>query len=130
MSAISGSTAIHSDISPPLSPPCKPLVKKVADFSDTASSPGVVSPILSPIRGKSKTFSVDKPDPLQMLFLNSLGEPKASAISKHDLLSAVAFDATGDILSVGDRGGRVILFERIQNENGQTDFDYLTEFQA
>jgi len=67
---------------------------------------------------------------MQLLNLNSLGEPKASAIGKHDLLSAVSFDKTGDLLSVGDRGGRIICFERITTENGQTDFDYLTEFQA
>ena len=129
-SAVSGSTGLYSDVSPPLSPPCKNKLKRVADFSDTLSSPGVVSPILSPVRANSKTFSLEKPDSLPMLFLNSLGEPKASAISKHDLLSSIAFDQTGDILSVGDRGGRVILFERITNDQGQTDFDYLTEFQA
>lgn len=55
-------------------------------------------------------------EPLNLSTLTSLGEPKSSAIGKHDLLSAVAFDRTGDILSVGDRGGRIILFERIQNE--------------
>ena len=59
---------------------------------------------------------MDNCEPLNLLFLNSLGEPKASAIGKHDLLSAISFDAAGDILSVGDRGGRIILFERIQNE--------------
>ena len=52
-------------------------------------------------------------EPLNLGFLNSLGEPKASAIGKHDLLSAISFDKTGDILSVGDRGGRIIIFERI-----------------
>ena len=67
-------------------------------------------------------------EPLNLLNLNSLGEPKASAIGKHDLLSAISFDCTGDILSVGDRGGRIILFERVKNNDGATDFDYLTEF--
>jgi serine/threonine-protein phosphatase 2A regulatory subunit B len=31
---------------------------------------------------------------------------------------------------VGDRGGRVICFEQVLNDAGQTDFEYLTEFQA
>lgn len=128
MSAVSGITAIHSDLSPPLSPQARSRIKKIADFSDFGSSPSVVSPILSPVRTNSKTFSVEKHDSLPLFFMNSLGEPKASAISRHDLLSAIAFDATGDILSVGDRGGRVILFERIEDEQGRTDFDYLTEF--
>ena len=64
---------------------------------------------------------------LNLLNLSSLGEPDASAISKHDLLSAMSFDKRGDFLSVGDRGGRVIIFER-KTENGQEDFDYFTEF--
>ena len=80
------------------------------------------------MRSSQKKFSPEKHESLSLYFMNSLGEPKASAINKHDLLSAIAFDATGDILSVGDRGGRVILFERIKNEQGQTDFDYMAEF--
>lgn len=66
---------------------------------------------------------------LNLLNMSSLGEPDASAISKHDLLSAMSFDKRGDYLSVGDRGGRVIIFER-KIENGQEDFDYFTEFQS
>ena len=85
--------------------------------------------MLSPTRNKSFNSS-EQVEPLNLLTLNSLGEPKTSAISKHDLLSALSFDCTGDLLSVGDRGGRIIIFERIKNEDGQTDFDYLTEFQA
>lgn len=29
-----------------------------------------------------------------------------------DIISAVEFDRTGDFLATGDRGGRVVLFER------------------
>lgn len=29
-----------------------------------------------------------------------------------DIISAIEFDATGDHLATGDRGGRVVLFER------------------
>jgi serine/threonine-protein phosphatase 2A regulatory subunit B len=29
-----------------------------------------------------------------------------------DIISAVEFDHTGDYLATGDRGGRVVLFER------------------
>ena len=45
-------------------------------------------------------------------------------------MSAMKFDKTGKLLSVGDKDGRVIIFERIINENGDLDFDYLTEFQS
>ena len=40
------------------------------------------------------------------------------------------FDRTGNILSVGDRGGRVICFQMGKNDRGQPDYEYLTEFQA
>ena len=30
-----------------------------------------------------------------------------------DIVSAVRFDQTGDFLATGDRGGRVVLFERV-----------------
>jgi serine/threonine-protein phosphatase 2A regulatory subunit B len=33
------------------------------------------------------------------------------------------------MLSVGDRGGRVIVFQRVE-EQGQIDYEYMTEFQA
>lgn len=33
------------------------------------------------------------------------------------------------MLSVGDRGGRIIVFQRI-DEGGSIDFDYLAEFQS
>ena len=64
-----------------------------------------------------------------MLPLNTLGEPDPSNITKQDILSAIAFDKQGQLLSVGDRGGRVIVFQRIE-ENGVMDWDYLTEFQS
>jgi serine/threonine-protein phosphatase 2A regulatory subunit B len=66
---------------------------------------------------------------LNLLNMNSLGEPDPQAISKHDLLSAISFDKRGNFLSVGDRGGRVIVFER-KEEKGVEDFDYFTEFQS
>ena len=40
------------------------------------------------------------------------------------------FDCHGNFLSVGDKGGRIIIFERIVNENDEDDFDYLMEFQS
>ena len=115
------------DFSPPLSPPQKAgmmmqVRKQNNDFSDQIDSIGVGahSPMItSPTSAKGRTKSIgmtEASEPLNLLNLNSLGEPKASAIGKHDLLSAINFDCAGDILSVGVRGGRVILFERIENE--------------
>ena len=39
----------------------------------------------------------------------------------------MSFDKTGKYLSVGDRGGRVIVFEMAKNEEGHDELDYLTE---
>lgn len=67
--------------------------------------------------------------PLNMAHMCNLGEPDPANITKQDLLSTMAFDKFGQFISVGDRGGRVIVFQRVV-EDGVTDFDYLTEFQS
>jgi len=58
-----------------------------------------------------------------------LGEPDPANITKSDLLSAISFDKQGQMLAVGDRGGRIIVFQR-SVEDKQIEFDYLTEFQS
>jgi hypothetical protein len=83
--------------------------------------------LMSPLAGTKATM--EPSECLNLLNMSSLGEPDPSAISKHDLLSAISFDKRGDFLSVGDRGGRVIIFER-KVEQGNEDFDYFTEFQS
>jgi hypothetical protein len=42
----------------------------------------------------------------------------------------MAFDTRGKYLSVGDYGGRCIVFERKIDQNLQTSFEYMMEFQA
>ena len=49
-------------------------------------------------------------NPLILQPLNTIDEPDPSNITKQDILSAIAFDKQGQLLSVGDRGGRVIIF--------------------
>lgn len=68
-----------------------------------------------------------EPKPLNLLSMSVLGEVDPSNITKQDLLSAIAFDKQGQMLSVGDRGGRVIVFQRIE-EGGTVDYEYMTEF--
>ena len=63
--------------------------------------------------------SIEMIEPLNLVAMESLGEPDPTAITRQDLLSAMAFDHTGSILSVGDRGGRVICFQLESNEQGQ-----------
>ena len=42
--------------------------------------------------------------------MGSLGEPNTKKLSQSDVLTAMAFDQKGEILSVGDRDGRLIIF--------------------
>ena len=42
-----------------------------------------------------------------------------------DIISAMEFDSTGDYLAVGDRGGRVVIFERKDGKHVRISF---TEF--
>ncbi|KAJ3336305.1 protein phosphatase 2A regulatory subunit cdc55 [Gonapodya sp. JEL0774] len=46
-----------------------------------------------------------------------------------DIISAVEFDETGDYLATGDKGGRVVLFERNEGKKG-CEYKFYTEFQS
>lgn len=50
-------------------------------------------------------------------------------ITEADIISTVEFDHTGDYLATGDRGGRVVLFERNQSKRG-CEYRFHTEFQS
>ncbi|KAI3684203.1 hypothetical protein L6452_33424 [Arctium lappa] len=87
------------------------------------------------------------PPPLDWKFSQVFGERTAGEeVQEVDIISAIEFDKSGDHLATGDRGGRVVLFERTdKKENGgnrkeleKTDysisrhpeFRYKTEFQS
>lgn len=58
---------------------------------------------------------------------------KASAdkVSDEDIISAIQFDKTGRFLSLGDKAGRLIIFEMVQTgKQKKTEFQYLTELQS
>ncbi|KAF7814164.1 serine/threonine protein phosphatase 2A 55 kDa regulatory subunit B beta isoform isoform X2 [Senna tora] len=77
---------------------------------------------------------------------NSNERPKLPRSSTVDIISAIEFDKSGDHLATGDRGGRVVLFERtdMKDHGGQRrdlermdysisrhpEFRYKTEFQS
>lgn len=50
-------------------------------------------------------------------------------ITEADVISTVEFDHTGDYLATGDRGGRVVLFERNEGKRG-CEYRFHTEFQS
>ncbi|KAK7024781.1 protein phosphatase PP2A regulatory subunit B [Favolaschia claudopus] len=51
-------------------------------------------------------------------------------ITEADIISAVSFDATGNFLATGDKGGRVVLFERNQSKQRAVEYKFYTEFQS
>jgi serine/threonine-protein phosphatase 2A regulatory subunit B len=60
-----------------------------------------------------------------------LGERNETNISKTDILSAIAFDKSGNYLAVGDHGGRVIVFKYVDLKNSRYfDYRYFTEMQS
>ncbi|KAJ7648735.1 protein phosphatase 2A regulatory B subunit [Mycena polygramma] len=50
-------------------------------------------------------------------------------ITEADIISAVEFDSTGNFLATGDKGGRVVLFERNQAKK-TCEYKFYTEFQS
>lgn len=47
-------------------------------------------------------------------------------LQEGDAVSAIAFDKTGDYLAVGDRGGRIVIFERKDGKDASTPNQYLS----
>ncbi|KAH7686406.1 Protein phosphatase 2A regulatory subunit PR55 protein [Dioscorea alata] len=86
------------------------------------------------------------PPPLEWKFAQVFGERTAGEeVQEVDIISAIEFDKSGDHLATGDRGGRVVLFERtdVKDHGSQMDlervdhptrrhpeFRYKTEFQS
>lgn len=50
-------------------------------------------------------------------------------ITEADIISTVEFDHTGEFLATGDRGGRVVLFERNESKKN-CEYKFYTEFQS
>ncbi|CAH8332625.1 unnamed protein product [Eruca vesicaria subsp. sativa] len=91
--------------------------------------------------------SEDSSLPLEWRFSQVFGERSAGEeVQEVDVISAIEFDHSGDHLATGDRGGRVVLFERthVTNSSGgarrdledtdyplrHPEFRYKTEFQS
>ncbi|KAF3493946.1 hypothetical protein DY000_02057474 [Brassica cretica] len=84
--------------------------------------------------------------PLEWRFSQVFGERTAGEeVQEVDIISAIEFDKSGDHLATGDRGGRVVLFERTDTKDHggsrrdaehmgyaakHPEFRYKTEFQS
>ena len=51
-------------------------------------------------------------------------------ILEEDVINTLAFDPSGNFLAVGDKAGRVIVFEAKESKKGATSYDYFSEFQS
>tara|TARA_R110002050_G_scaffold232671_5_gene368287 strand:+ start:310 stop:597 length:288 start_codon:yes stop_codon:yes gene_type:complete len=47
-----------------------------------------------------------------------------------DIVSAIEFDDSGDFLAAGDRGGRIVIFEREKDKDKGTNYKFHFEFQS
>ncbi|CAM8960584.1 unnamed protein product [Rhodiola kirilowii] len=64
--------------------------------------------------------------PLEWKFSQVFGERTAGEeVLEVDIISAIEFDKTGDHLATGDRGGRVVLFERTDTRQAHGNRKYL-----
>ena len=57
----------------------------------------------------------------------------ADKVANEDIISVISFDSQGNYLAVGDRAGRLILFQRNLHTRSKTPFNefvYLTEIQS
>ncbi|KRX11177.1 WD40-repeat-containing domain [Pseudocohnilembus persalinus] len=65
-------------------------------------------------------------------FTQVFGDKASSEkVQEEDIISAIQFDNTGKYLSLGDRAGRLIVFEMYQHSKSKrVEYQYLTELQS
>ncbi|XP_047961256.1 serine/threonine protein phosphatase 2A 55 kDa regulatory subunit B beta isoform-like isoform X3 [Salvia hispanica] len=96
--------------------------------------------------GEVASAAAGPPTPLEWKFSQVFGERAAGEeVQEVDIISVIEFDKSGNHLATGDRGGRVVLFERTDaKEHGgnqrelermdqvsrHPEFRYKTEFQS
>nr|CAB3468215.1 unnamed protein product [Digitaria exilis] len=96
--------------------------------------------------GPGDQGEASQPQPLDWRFAQVFGERAAGEdVQEVDVISAIEFDKSGDHLATGDKGGRVVLFERTDARdsasrrelerqdvpiNRHPEFRYKTEFQS
>jgi len=63
-------------------------------------------------------------------FCQVFGEPHFDDVTEVDIVSSIEFDSTGDYLAAGDRGGRVVIFQRVDTEDTPCEYKFHAEFQS
>ncbi|CCK71190.1 protein phosphatase 2A regulatory subunit CDC55 KNAG_0G01320 [Huiozyma naganishii CBS 8797] len=62
-------------------------------------------------------------------FSQCFGDKADIVVTEADIITSVEYDASGDFLATGDKGGRVVLFERNRSSK-HCEYKFLTEFQS
>lgn len=100
------------------------------------------------VAGALQPGCADQPPPVEWQFLQCFGErTPGEEVQEADVISAVEFDSDGSYLATGDKGGRVVLFEKVSTQPRYPpgmdqrappplprgpgfEYRYLTEFQS
>jgi serine/threonine-protein phosphatase 2A regulatory subunit B len=67
---------------------------------------------------------------LDWQFCQVFGEPHFEEVTEVDIVSTVEFDSTGEYLAAGDRGGRVVIFQRVESNDTPCEYKFFAEFQS
>ena len=67
-------------------------------------------------------------DNFDFRFSQCFGDKADIVVTEADIITATEFDSTGNFLATGDKGGRVVLFERSNSKH--CEYKFLTEFQS
>ncbi|XBW36530.1 hypothetical protein QEN19_002106 [Hanseniaspora menglaensis] len=60
-------------------------------------------------------------------FSQCFGDKQDVVVTEADIITAVEFDKTGDFLATGDKGGRVVLFERNNDKKADNNDDIIMD---
>ena len=91
----SSSTAASSALLSPTAGLRSPTKRSVLARTPIRSSPKKGAAVDANMQDSSGGLTMGMIEPLNLVAMEQLGEPDPTAISKHDLLSAMAFDRTG-----------------------------------
>ncbi|KAK8455954.1 hypothetical protein SEVIR_4G251000v4 [Setaria viridis] len=70
---------------------------------------------------QGEASQLQPPPPLEWRFAQVFGERAAGEdVQEVDIISAIEFDKSGDHLATGDKGGRVVLFERTDARDSES----------
>jgi len=88
--------------------------------------------MMNPPSAKTEQGSSGGPQPrdLDWQFCQVFGEPHFDEVTEVDIVSAVQFEKSGEYLAAGDKGGRVVIFQRVKSDDTPCEYKFHAEFQS